>query len=107
MEQRVAESAWRVALSAMLDGEEPELPVASVAAHLTGCPDCSAWLDQAAAVNRGLRLLPVIDPELGERLVNGVDVQLCACRTGGECLCGDCQCGPDCTCRADGKLVPD
>ena len=76
-------SAWRAALSAMLDGEEPELPVASVAAHLTGCPDCSAWLDQAAAVNRGLRLLPVIDPELGERLVNGVDVQLCACRAAG------------------------
>ncbi|MEA4944670.1 MAG: zf-HC2 domain-containing protein [Propionicimonas sp.] len=96
----LAEQTWRAALSAMLDGEEPDLPVASIAAHLTSCADCSAWLDQAAALNRGLRTLPVLEPDLGERLVNGVDVQLCGCRTGGECLCGDCQCGPHCSCHA-------
>ena len=100
MESVVGEQQWRDALSAMLDGEEPLLPIPAIAAHLTGCPDCSAWLDQATAVNRGLRMLPVIEPDLGERLVNGVDVHLCACRSGGDCLCGDCQCGPYCTCHA-------
>jgi len=24
---------------------------------------------------------------------------VCGCRTGGPCLCGDCQCGPHCTCH--------
>jgi predicted anti-sigma-YlaC factor YlaD len=84
----------------MLDGEEPALPVVDIAAHLTGCADCSAWLDQATLLNRSLRTLPVLEPELGERLVNTVDVHLCACRTGGACLCSDCQCGPHCTCHA-------
>ncbi|MCW5952463.1 MAG: zf-HC2 domain-containing protein, partial [Propionibacteriaceae bacterium] len=93
------EETWRLALSAMLDGEEPGVPVATVAAHLTGCRECSDWLDHATALNRGLRTLPVIGADLGERLVNGVDVHLCACRTGGACLCGDCQCGPSCTCH--------
>lgn len=95
-----SEQGWRAALSAMLDGEEPQLPVAEVAAHLAGCPDCSDWLDRATVLNRGLRVLPVIEPDLGERLVNRLDVHLCACRTGGECLCNDCQCGADCTCHA-------
>lgn len=100
MTSEPTEQAWRAALSAMLDGEEPGLPVAEVAAHLTHCPACSEWLDEAAALNRGLRTLPVIQPDLGERLVNQVDVHLCACRTGGQCLCNDCQCGADCTCHA-------
>lgn len=100
MTSEPTEFQWRTALSAMLDGEEPQLPVPSIAAHLTGCPDCSAWLDQVTTLNRNLRTLPVLEPELGERLVNSVDVHLCACRTGGECLCNDCQCGPHCTCHA-------
>lgn len=94
------EADWRAALSAMLDGEEPGLPIAAVATHVSHCRNCSDWLDHATAVNRGLRTLPIIQPDLGERLVNRVDVQLCACRSGGDCLCGDCQCGPHCTCRA-------
>lgn len=99
MTSEPSDQAWRTALSAMLDGEEPELPVAGIAAHLANCSECSDWLDHATALNRGLRALPVIQPDLGERLVNGVDVHLCACRTGGRCLCGDCQCGPACTCH--------
>ena len=99
MASEPTEQDWRAALSAMLDGEEPPLPVPGIAAHLTSCPDCSAWLDRATTVNRSRRTLPVLDPELGGRLVTSFAVHLCACRTGGECLCGDCQCGPDCTCR--------
>lgn len=100
MTSEPTEQTWRDALSAMLDGEEPGVPVAAVASHLTNCPDCSDWLDHATALSRGLRTLPVIQPDLGERLVNRMDVHLCACRTGGKCLCNDCQCGPTCTCHA-------
>ena len=100
MESMAAEDRWRAALSAMLDGEEPAVSVSAIAGHLSGCPECSAWLDQAAAVNRGIRTLPVIQPDLGERVVNAVDVHLCACRTGGLCLCADSQCGPHRPCHA-------
>lgn len=93
------ETAWREALSALLDGEEPPLPVPGIVAHLEDCPSCSAWLARATALNAELRALPGLRPELGERIVNTVDVQLCGCRTGGPCLCGDCQCGPHCTCH--------
>lgn len=95
----MTESAWRSAMSALLDGEEPAVPVAALMEHLSQCAECSAWLDHATFVNAGLRSLPVIQPELGERVVDGVDVHLCACRSGGECLCSNCQCGDDCTCH--------
>lgn len=94
-----AEDTWRAALSALLDGEEPPVRVGELMQHLSGCASCSAWLDQAAVVTTGLRQLPVIQPTLGESVVNSVDVRLCACRTGGVCLCSDCQCGPGCTCH--------
>lgn len=90
---------WRGALSAMLDGEEPALGVPEVAAHLAGCPDCSAWLDAATDVGRRVRTLPVIEAPLGERIVDAVDVRLCGCKTGQPCLCRNCQCGPGCTCH--------
>ena len=82
-------------------GEEPLLGTAAVMAHLSGCPACSVWLDRATQVNRGLRTLPILESVLGERVVNAVDVQLCGCRTGAECRCADCQCGPGCTCGPD------
>ena len=94
-----AEDTWRAALSALLDGEEPPIPVGDLMQHLAECAPCSAWLDQATVVNNGLRNLPMIQPALGESVVNSVDVSLCACRTGGDCLCSDCQCGPGCTCH--------
>lgn len=94
-----SEAVWRAALSALLDGEDPPVEMADLMDHLAGCPDCSDWLDRATAANSGLRSLPVIQPDLGENVVNGVDVFLCACRSGGECLCADCRCGPDCTCH--------
>lgn len=94
-----ADSRWRAALSALLDGEEPAVPMSALIRHLSGCRSCSEFLDSATVVNTGLRSLPVLQPGLGERVVNAVDVRLCACRTGGPCLCADCQCGPHCTCH--------
>ena len=95
----IDEATWRAALSALLDGEEPSVSVAAVRDHLAGCTDCSAWLDESASVNLVMRALPMAPPDLGERVVNAVDVHLCACRTGGVCLCRDCHCDPRCTCR--------
>ncbi len=94
-----AEDTWRAALSALLDGEDPPIAVADLMQHLSECVSCSAWLNQATVVNAGLKRLPMIQPALGESVVNVVDVTLCACRTGGDCLCSDCRCGPGCTCH--------
>lgn len=94
-----AELGWRAALSALLDGEEPDRPASAVAEHLAGCPDCSAWLDRAIAANERVRTLPVVEPALGERVVDAVDVRLCGCAVGGPCACRNCQCGPHCTCH--------
>lgn len=96
----VDEQGWRSVLSALLDGEESPVPMDAVMAHLATCASCSDWLENATAVNRGLRTLPILESMLGERVVNVVDVHLCGCRTGGECLCADCQCGPHCTCHS-------
>ena len=99
MSSTTSEEAWRAAVSALLDGEEPAVDVAELMAHLDACPACSVWLDGAAEVNTRLRRLPVVEPKLGDDVVNRVDVHLCACRTGGPCRCHDCQCGPGCTCH--------
>lgn len=90
---------WLAAISALFDGEEPPMPVADIMAHLSRCDTCSAWLDHTTIVNAGLRALPVIQPELGDRVVDQVDVCLCACRSGGACRCTNCRCGPHCTCH--------
>ncbi|MBK8447409.1 MAG: zf-HC2 domain-containing protein [Micropruina sp.] len=87
------------ALSALLDGEEASVGLHELMGHLDGCPDCSAWLETATRVNAGVRSLPVLASGLGERVVDQVDVHLCACRTGGACRCGRCRCGPGCTCH--------
>lgn len=93
------EQTWRTALSALFDGEEPTVAVDDLLEHLSECAACSAWLDDAARVNDGVRRLPVLQPALGESVVNQVDVTLCGCRTGDPCVCADCQCGPHCTCH--------
>lgn len=99
--EQASHDRYRAALSALLDGEEPSMGIGSTVAHLSRCPGCSAWLDSAARVNAGMRELPVVPPALGEQVVDRVDVCLCACVTGGRCLCGNCQCGPTCTCGTD------
>ena len=93
------EQMWRTALSALFDGEEPVVAVGDLLQHLSACASCAAWLDDAAQVNADVRRTLVEQPALGETVVNRVDVTLCGCRTGEACLCADCQCGPDCTCR--------
>lgn len=94
-----AEDTWRAALSALLDGEDPPVAVGDLMQHLSECESCSVWLNHATVVNDSLQRLPMVQPALGESVVNRVDVALCACRTGGACLCSDCTCGDDCTCR--------
>lgn len=91
---------WHAQLSALLDGEGPGLDVSAVGAHLAACDACSAWLDHATAVNATIRRLTVVSPRLGDRVVDAVDVHLCGCRRGERCGCGNCQCGPACTCHA-------
>jgi hypothetical protein len=100
-----AEDSWRVAMSALLDGEEPPVPVADLMQHLSECASCSAWLDNAMVVNQGMRSLPVHHRDLGEMVVNSADVALCACGAGGDCMCSDCQCGPGCTCQSAGPMT--
>lgn len=46
----------REAISAILDDEDPGLPVAAVDGHVAGCAQCSAWRDSAAAITRMTRL---------------------------------------------------
>lgn len=91
---------WRSQLSALLDGEGPAIDMTAVGRHLDACPSCSTWLDRAMALNAGLRRLPLVTPVLGERVVDAVDVHLCGCRRGERCGCGNCRCGPHCTCHA-------
>lgn len=91
---------WRGQLSALLDGEGEGIDMIAVGRHVDACPACSTWLDRAMVVNVGLRELPVVQPTLGDRVVDAVDVRLCGCDRGEACLCGNCQCGPHCTCHA-------
>lgn len=53
----------RVALSARLDGEDPQAP-AALDEHLGGCPACSAWLERAEQVTRTVRAHPATAPDL-------------------------------------------
>jgi len=73
--------------------------IPSAASNWAASSDRCTIFDHATIVNTGIRSLPLIQPALGESVVNRVDVKLCACRTGGACLCTDCQCGPGCTCH--------
>ncbi|WP_309115751.1 zf-HC2 domain-containing protein [Saccharothrix sp.] len=60
----------REALSARLDGEEEPVPAADVDAHLSGCPACRAWSDEASALTRVLRLRPAVAvPDLTEAVL--------------------------------------
>jgi predicted anti-sigma-YlaC factor YlaD len=45
----------QVALSARLDGEDPQLPTTALDEHVAGCAGCRAWLAGAQRVDRALR----------------------------------------------------
>ena len=67
----------QAALSARLDGEDTGVPDDVVDAHLSGCVECQAFFEQAARLNRQLRLteVPVGDavPDLSEVILAGVE----------------------------------
>jgi predicted anti-sigma-YlaC factor YlaD len=54
----------RVALSARLDGEDPQAPVALMDGHLRGCPGCRVWLARAEQVTRAVRVQVAEVPDL-------------------------------------------
>jgi predicted anti-sigma-YlaC factor YlaD len=67
---------WREKLSAQLDGEDDPADRELVDEHLGGCAACREWLDQAAAVNRLTRMSAVPIPDLGDRILAGLDVTI-------------------------------
>ena len=61
----------RSAVSARLDGELPEAEDAALDEHLSRCPACRAWEDDAATVTRRARLrtAPSPGPDLVDRVL--------------------------------------
>jgi predicted anti-sigma-YlaC factor YlaD len=49
---------FREAISARLDGEPLGMPARELDEHLTGCPGCAAWADDATRLTRRARLAP-------------------------------------------------
>lgn len=47
---------YRLAISARLDGEDPELAAATLDRHLAGCSACRRWEAEATALTRAARL---------------------------------------------------
>jgi predicted anti-sigma-YlaC factor YlaD len=62
----------RIALSALIDGEDPGLPADQASAHLAGCPACQAWHAQAEGVTRAVRVRSVQVPDLTEQVLAAV-----------------------------------
>ncbi|MCO1597927.1 zf-HC2 domain-containing protein [Micromonospora sp. RHAY321] len=54
----------RAALSARLDGEDPQTSSAALDAHTATCAGCRAWLARAEQVTRLARVQPVEVPDL-------------------------------------------
>ncbi|HEX6755318.1 MAG TPA: zf-HC2 domain-containing protein [Mycobacteriales bacterium] len=49
---------YREALSALMDGETPDVPAEAVRAHVRSCPACAGWEEEARRVGRLVRLAP-------------------------------------------------
>ncbi|MGW4497922.1 zf-HC2 domain-containing protein [Micromonospora sp. NPDC004336] len=54
----------RTALSARLDGEDPQASPGALDAHTAGCPGCRVWLARAEQVTRLARVHAVAVPDL-------------------------------------------
>ena len=52
----------QAAISAQLDGEAPQLSPDVIEAHVSGCSECAAFRDKAAALSRSLS---VVEPAGG------------------------------------------
>jgi predicted anti-sigma-YlaC factor YlaD len=61
----------RLAISAIVDGEEPTVGAEQVDRHLAGCPDCRGWQADAVAVNDAVhRSAAALEPpDLVERVL--------------------------------------
>ncbi|WP_406037088.1 zf-HC2 domain-containing protein [Micromonospora sp. NBC_00898] len=70
----------RVALSARLDGEDPQAPAAALEAHTDSCPGCRSWLARAERVTRLTRLQAVDVPDLTAPVLAGVAADRAAAR---------------------------
>ncbi|MFF5171440.1 zf-HC2 domain-containing protein [Micromonospora sp. NPDC000089] len=62
----------RVALSARLDGEDPQAPAEALDAHTDACPDCRSWLARAEQVTRLTRIRSVQVPDLTAQVLAAV-----------------------------------
>lgn len=62
----------RLALSARLDGEDPQVPGAWLDAHTEACPQCRVWLARAEQVTRAVRVQPVEVPDLTAKVLAAV-----------------------------------
>ena len=66
----------QAAISAQLDGEVPQLAPDVIDAHLSGCPECAAFRDKAAALSHSLsQVQPAGHPprDLSEVILAGVE----------------------------------
>ncbi|PZG00156.1 zf-HC2 domain-containing protein [Micromonospora deserti] len=70
----------RVALSARLDGEDPQAAPALLDGHLDGCPGCRTWLARAEQVTRLVRVRPVAVPDLTASVLAAVAADSVAAR---------------------------
>ncbi|MFI0791356.1 zf-HC2 domain-containing protein [Micromonospora rubida] len=70
----------RAALSARLDGEDPQAPAAALDAHTGSCPGCRSWLARAERVTRLARLRPVEVPDLTTSILAAVAADRAAAR---------------------------
>jgi predicted anti-sigma-YlaC factor YlaD len=73
----------RIAISALIDGEDPGIPAAQARAHLAGCAACRAWQQDAEEVTRAVRVHAVDVPDLTEQVLAAVaaDPQVAARNT--------------------------
>ncbi len=62
----------REGISALLDSEDPGIDAAVLQRHLASCPGCRRWQDEAARINRLVRMRPTdqadVTPDLAARL---------------------------------------
>ena len=66
----------QAAISAQLDGEAPQLSPDVIEAHVSGCPECAAFRDKAAALTHSLSLVEpagVPPHDLSEVILAGVE----------------------------------
>lgn len=61
----------RIAISALLDAEEPGVRRDALEHHLEGCAGCQRWREEAHEVTRRFRLLPAAVPAPSQALLDG------------------------------------